>query len=109
MSETKTIAKPVPLEEVVAKIPVKQGDGFQLQDLNWDQLNGIEQQLVKLIADGKYGEACDLSGHGQAHTYKRVNVGAFLRSASLQSRSDIGLGLLNDNVRTILGDETKDL
>lgn len=94
---------PVPLKEVKGFMmkPVEGADPVRI-DVDWGSLSSIEQNLTQLILDGKYGDAYELSGRGQAKTYDRNLLSSFLKAVADQHDKSLAIAFTNDNVRNVL-------
>lgn len=104
-SEQGTQFQPVPLEKVETYIVVKPenvGKPVKKQ-ITWNDLSELEQNVTKLIMQGKYGEASELTGYGKARTYDKNVLHNFLNAVSLQHDLSLGWAMTNDSVRNIVG------
>jgi hypothetical protein len=97
--------QPVPLEEVKSWVMINSGEHGKpvKKDIGWNDLNPLEQNLVRLVLDGKYGEACNLAGNGKSTSYSKDILNNFLESVAEQNNKTLKWALTNHNVRNITG------
>ncbi len=79
-----------------------EGEGMKKVELSWSDLTELEQKLIRLIAEGKYGDAYDLSFKGASKEYRRNLIKVFLETAAKKIDSSIQSVFYNDHVKIIL-------
>lgn len=94
---------PVPLEEVKGSFKMLENGQEHTVEVGWSTLSPLEQNLSRLILDGKYGDAYELAGRGKALTYNRINLSTFLNAVADQHDKTLSSAFSNDSVRNILG------
>jgi len=69
--------------------------------ITWNDLSSLEKNITKLIIQGKYGEASELTGDGKARTYNKDVLHNFLDAVSLQHDQSLKWVMGNDFVQNI--------
>ena len=89
---------------LIVPLEFGEGNGEAVKtDVGWKDLSELEQNLTKLILEGKYGDAYKLSGDGKSKTYDKVVLKGFLDAVIDQHDKNLGRAYSNDNIRNVLG------